>query len=52
MKQHTISDTTLRPPGAHSPSSDSIDTVTLELLETWRLQDATDDPEELRAAEQ
>jgi len=29
----------------------SIDTATLELLAAWRLQDATDDPEETRAAE-
>jgi hypothetical protein len=29
-----------------------IDSVTLQLLRDWRLQDATDDPEEIRAAEQ
>jgi hypothetical protein len=52
MKQHTISDTTPGPPGAHPSANGSIDTATLELLERWRLQDATDDPEQLRAAEQ
>jgi hypothetical protein len=30
----------------------SIDTASLKLLASWRLQDATDDPEEVRAAEQ
>ena len=30
----------------------SLDTATLELLASWRLQDATEDPEEIRAAEQ
>jgi hypothetical protein len=30
----------------------SIDTATLELFAKWRAEDATDDPEELRAAEQ
>jgi hypothetical protein len=35
------------------PSADgAIDTATLELLQGWRLQDAIDDPEEVRAAEQ
>jgi hypothetical protein len=29
-----------------------LDTSTLELLANWRRQDATDDPAELRAAEQ
>jgi hypothetical protein len=30
----------------------AVDTATLELLQGWRLQDATDKPEEVRAAEQ
>jgi hypothetical protein len=30
----------------------TVDTATLELLAGWRSQDATDDPDELRAAEQ
>ena len=51
MNRLTTSRTTPGPPGAHPPSSDSIDRATLELLEAWRLQDATDDLEQLRAAE-
>jgi hypothetical protein len=35
-------------PSAH----DSIDTATLDLFAKWRAEDATDDAEELRAAEQ
>jgi len=31
---------------------DSIDHATLEILDSWRLQDATDDPAEIRGAEQ
>lgn len=35
------------------PSNDTfIDYATLELLARWRTEDATDNPEELRAAEQ
>jgi hypothetical protein len=52
MNRLTTSGTTPEPPGAHPPSSDFIDRATLELLEAWRLQDATDDPEQVRAAEQ
>ena len=33
-------------------SSQAIDNATLELLAEWQLQDATDDPETIRAAEQ
>jgi hypothetical protein len=32
--------------------NDAIDMATLELLASWRLQDATTDPEQIRAAEQ
>jgi len=35
-----------------SSAPGSIDTATLELLASWRAQDATDHPEDLRAAEQ
>lgn len=35
-----------------SPPVGGIDTATLELLEGWRQQDATTDPEQIRAAEQ
>lgn len=31
--------------------TDSVDTATPELLANWRVQDATDQPEELHAAE-
>ena len=42
---------TLEPAVDQRPFSGSIDTATLELLANWRRQDATDDPEEIRAAE-
>ncbi len=49
MKQPMTSQPTTPPP----PSSNgSIDTATLELLARWRSQDATTDPEQIRAAEQ
>ena len=51
MKQFATSEATPIPAGAHLPASGSVNTATLELLESWRLQDATDDPEQLRAAE-
>jgi hypothetical protein len=34
------------------PPNEVIDTATLELLESWQRQDATDDPDEVSAAEQ
>ena len=37
--------------GFESSNADSIDIATLELLAAWRAHDATNDPEELRAAE-
>jgi hypothetical protein len=52
LNRLTTSGTTPGPPGAHPLSSDPIDRATLELLEAWRLQDATHDPEQVRAAEQ
>ena len=33
------------------PSSSDLDTATLDLLASWRAEDATDDAEELRLAE-
>ena len=51
MTHLTTSETTPRPSGAHLLANGSVDTATLELLEAWRLQDATDDLEQLRAAE-
>ena len=51
MKHQTTSGTEPMPlPQPSTPGS--IDTATLELLASWRAQDATDNPEELRAAEQ
>jgi hypothetical protein len=38
----------MAPPSGNS----TIDIATLELLQSWRLQDATDNPEEIRTAEQ
>jgi hypothetical protein len=52
MKQFATSGATPTPPSAHLPASGSVDSATLDLLEAWRLQDATDDPEALCAAEQ
>jgi hypothetical protein len=40
------------PPMAPPSAKGAIDTATLELLQGWRFQDATDNPEEIRAAEQ
>ena len=54
MKQQITAETNpVRPPTQPSTStSGPVDTATLELLRSWRLQDATDNPAELRAAEQ
>jgi hypothetical protein len=37
---------------AHPSNDGSIDTVTLELLAKWSRQDAAEDPDEIRTAEQ
>ena len=42
---------TLETTSDQTPLNDSIDTATLELLASWRVQDATEDQEEIRAAE-
>ena len=34
------------------PPVGSVDTATLELLASWKAQDATTDPEQIRAAEE
>ena len=50
MKNLSVPETNPAPP---LPSNTAvIDTATLELLASWRAQDATNDPDELRAAEQ
>jgi hypothetical protein len=36
----------------HSVNGDTVDCVTLDLLAKWRLQDATENPDEIGAAEQ
>jgi hypothetical protein len=39
-------------PASVTPSQDGVvDTATLELLASWRRQDATDNPEDIRQAE-
>ncbi len=40
------------PPPPRASGNSIIDTATLELLANWRAQDATADPEQIRAAEQ
>jgi hypothetical protein len=52
MKQETRQETQSQPAIAPSPAPDPVDYATLRLLERWRAQDATDDPDEIRAAEQ
>jgi hypothetical protein len=37
---------------AQASTNGSLDTATIQLLAAWRREDATDDPEEIRAAEQ
>ena len=51
MQQQTT-DPTAMPSVAQPSNNGSVDTATLELLRIWRLQDATDNPEEVRAAEE
>lgn len=52
MKQQTTTTTESGPvpPGGPLPTG-AVDTETLELLEAWAREDATDDPEKLRAAQ-
>ena len=40
------------PPIPEPPKNGSVDSATLELLASWRLEDATQNPEDIRAAEQ
>lgn len=52
MKQQTTTTQPSLAPLAGGPlASGAIDTETLELLEAWAREDATDDPEKLRAAQ-
>lgn len=52
MKQPATPERASTQPMARLSNDDPVDTATLELLASWRLQDATDNPEELRAADQ
>ena len=54
MKNQTTSssEASSTPPIPQPPPNGSIDSATLELLASWRLEDATQNPEDVRAAEQ
>jgi hypothetical protein len=52
MKHQTTPEANPVPPLAEPSNNNPIDTATLELFAKWRAEDATDDPEELRKAEQ
>jgi hypothetical protein len=41
-----------RPPVTMPTTNGSLDAATLDLLERWRIEDATEDPEKIRAAEE
>ena len=52
MERQTSLSGEMTPAPPMAPANSSVDTATLELLQGWRLQDATDNLEEVRAAEQ
>ena len=52
MKRQTTSEAAPLLPLVQPLPNDSLDTATLEFLASWKRQDATDDPDERRAAEQ
>jgi hypothetical protein len=52
MKHQTTPEANSVPPLAEPSNNNPIDTATLELFAKWRAEDATDDPEEFRKAEQ
>ena len=52
INEHTTVEANSTLPAAHLLSNAPIDTVTLELLAQWRREDATEDPEKIREAEQ
>ena len=52
MNEHTTVEANSTLPAASLSGNAPIDTVTLELLAQWRREDATDDPEKMREAEQ
>ncbi len=45
-------ETSSAPPIANPAANGSVDSATLELLASWRRQDFTTDPEQIRAAEE
>lgn len=51
MKQQTTSESSPMPPLVQPSSNGAIDSATLELLAQWKQEDATQNPEEVRAAE-
>jgi hypothetical protein len=51
MKHQTTSEATPVLPPEHSTNG-SVDTATLELFASWRLEDANATPEQIRAAQQ
>jgi hypothetical protein len=52
MKQQTTSPgETSPPPIAKAPAEGVIDSATLDLIAGWRAEDATSNPDEIRAAE-
>jgi hypothetical protein len=52
MKRRTTPEKIEIPPATEPSTAGPIDTATIELLAKWRVEDATDDPEEVRLAEQ
>ena len=51
MNERTMVEANSTLPAAPLPSNAPVDTATLELLAQWGREDATDDPEKIRAAE-
>jgi hypothetical protein len=52
MNRHTTPSEPTQTPSSRVSGNASIDTPTLELLRKWRIEDAIQDAEEIRAAEQ
>ena len=51
MNHQTTTGSATLPPLVQPSSAGAVDTATLELLSRWKKEDATENPEELRAAE-
>ena len=52
MKHQTTPEVTPATPSAEPATNGSIDTATLELLASWRLEDSKATPDQIRAAEE